>query len=60
MKADRKWVERNLGFDPIAQPAPAATFAFEPARAKAATVEDFQREIIDFDSEKFFILSQIR
>ena len=50
MRADRKWVERNLGFDPIATPAPPTTYAFTPA-AKAATVEDFQREIIDFDSE---------
>jgi len=50
MKADRKWVERNLGFDPIAKPPPPATFAFAPA-ASAAKVEDFQREIIDFDSD---------
>jgi hypothetical protein len=50
MRADRKWVERNLGFDPIAKPPPLATFAFRPA-AEAATSEDFQREIIDFDSE---------
>ena len=50
MRADRKWVERNLGFDPIATPAPPTTYAFTPA-AKTATVEDFQREIIDFDSE---------
>ena len=50
MNVDRKWVERNLGFDPIATPPPPATFAFEPA-ATAATIEDFQREIIDFDSE---------
>src|ERR1700745_93003 len=50
MSADRKWVERNLGFDPIATPPPDATFT--PARAaKAATPEDFEREIIDFDSE---------
>jgi hypothetical protein len=50
MRVDRKWVERNLGFDPIAKPPPPATFAFRPA-AEAATSEDFQREIIDFDSE---------
>jgi Phosphorylase superfamily len=50
MRADRKWVERNLGFDPIAKPPPLATFAFKPA-AEAVTSEDFQREIIDFDSE---------
>ena len=44
MRADRKWVERTLGFDPIAKPPPLATFAFRPA-AEAATSEDFQREI---------------
>jgi nucleoside phosphorylase len=51
MRADRKWVERNLGFDPIAKPPPATTFAFRRAAAPAPQVEDFQREIIDFDSE---------
>jgi hypothetical protein len=50
MRADRKWVERNLGFDPIAKPPPPATFAFKPA-AEAATSENLQREIIEFDSE---------
>jgi hypothetical protein len=50
MRVDRKWVQRNLGFDPIATPPPDATFASSRA-AKAATPEDFQREIIDFDSE---------
>ncbi|HKW52709.1 MAG TPA: hypothetical protein VJO12_03395 [Stellaceae bacterium] len=51
MRADRKWVERNLGFDPIAKPPPPTTFAFKRAAAPAPEVEDFQREIIDFDSE---------
>lgn len=50
MRADRKWVERNLGFDPITTPPPAATFATARA-ARAQTPEDFQREIIDFDSQ---------
>jgi nucleoside phosphorylase len=50
MKVDRKWVERNLGYDPIAQPPPLTTFAFARA-AKVEKTEDFQREIIDFDSE---------
>ena len=31
MMIDRRWVERNLGFDPIATPAPASTFAFAAA-----------------------------
>ncbi len=50
MRADRKWVERNLGCDPIATPPPGNTFAFAPA-ATTSKPEDFQREIIDFDSE---------
>jgi hypothetical protein len=51
MTINRKWAERNLGFDPIATPAPAATFAFAAAAKPSSSVEDFQREIIDFDSE---------
>ena len=47
---DRRWVERNLGFDPIARPAPASTYSFTAA-ARPSSVEDLQREIIDFDSE---------
>jgi hypothetical protein len=50
MIVDRRWVERNLGFDPVATPAPASTFAFAAA-ARSSSPEDLQREIIDFDSE---------
>ncbi len=50
MIVDRGWVERNLGFDPIARPAPSSTFAFAPAEKSPRSV-DVQREIIDFDSE---------
>ena len=50
MRADRDWVKRNLGFDPIETPPPAATFARAEA-VEPAKPEDFQREIIDFDSE---------
>ena len=50
MTADRAWVKRNLGFDPVARPAPQTTFAFTQA-AKTRAPEDLQREIIDFDSE---------
>jgi len=49
--ASRAWVERNLGFDPVATPAPRKSFATVAAAKKAATPQDFQREIIDFDSE---------
>jgi purine-nucleoside phosphorylase len=48
---DRAWAERNLGFDPIGTPAPALTFAFSPAAKPSASIEDYEREIIDFDSE---------
>src|ERR1700683_876129 len=51
MIANRAWVQRNLGFDPISWPAPAATFSFSKAAAPRSTPEDLQREIIDFDSE---------
>jgi nucleoside phosphorylase len=50
MMIDRGWVKRNLGFDPIATPAPASTFSFARAE-RTSNVEDLQREIIDFDSE---------
>jgi nucleoside phosphorylase len=51
MLADRAWVKRNLGFDPIAKPAPQESFQFSAAAKPRSTPEDFQREIIDFDSE---------
>ena len=51
MAVDRKWIARNLGFDPISTPPPVTTFAFKRAATKVAKPEDFQREIIDFDSE---------
>jgi hypothetical protein len=50
MRVDSKWVERNLGFDPLAKPPPDATFAFRKA-VKTGAPEDLQREIIDFDSD---------
>ncbi len=51
MIADREWVRRNIGFDPIARPAPMSTFSFSAAARPSSTPEDLQREIIDFDSE---------
>jgi purine-nucleoside phosphorylase len=51
MQADRDWVKRNLGFDPFSEPPPSTTFATAAAASKDATPDDFQREIIDFDSE---------
>jgi hypothetical protein len=51
MTVDRAWVQRNLGFDPVAKPPPAAAFANAAAATPKAKPEDIQREIIDFDSE---------
>ena len=50
MLADRKWVERNLGIDPIEEPTPLSTFYYVNG-AGSKQPEDIQREIIDFDSE---------
>lgn len=50
MIVDRKWIERNLGFDPLATSLPAKAFAFSKA-AHTSAPEDLQREIIEFDSE---------
>lgn len=49
--ADRAWIRRNLGFDPRSEPLPGAAFAHRAAAAAAAEPEDFQREIIEFDSQ---------
>ena len=51
MIANRAWVQRNLGFDPITTPAPASTYTFSKASLPASDPEDLQREMIDFDSE---------
>lgn len=51
MIADRDWMRRNIGFDPVARPAPLSTFSFTAAARPNSTPEDLQREIIDFDSE---------
>jgi hypothetical protein len=51
MIADREWVRRNISFDPVARPAPVSTFSLTEAAGLGSTVEDLQREIINFDSE---------
>jgi hypothetical protein len=51
MIADRAWIARNPGFNPALTSVPDSTFTFKRAVKPAATSEDFQREIIDFDSE---------
>src|SRR5215831_7554358 len=51
MVVDRKWVKRNIGFDPIAEHPPANSFAVAAAAAKSPAPEDLEREIIEFDSQ---------
>jgi purine-nucleoside phosphorylase len=51
MIVDRKWVERNIGFDPLKTPAPAAIYANKAAAGPTASLDEIQRDIIDFDSE---------
>ena len=51
MTVDRAWAERNLGYDPISRKPPPETFAFKKAAASSAKPEDYQREMIDFDSQ---------
>jgi hypothetical protein len=50
MSVGNLWVKRNLGFDPLVKPRPAAAFANETAATRQARPDDIQREIIDFDS----------
>lgn len=50
MTVDLKWFERNVGFNPLTTPTPAAAWANARAERTRAP-EDLQREIIDFDSE---------
>jgi hypothetical protein len=50
MTVNRKWMLRNLGYDPSTTSVPATSFAFAPA-AQPRSDQDIQREIIDFDSE---------
>ena len=51
MIADTNWVLRNIGFDPVARPAPPSTFSFRAAARPSSTPEHLKREMIDFDSE---------
>ena len=51
MVVDRAWVERNVGVDPTTVPIPPSAFAVRAAARPDASLDDLQREIIDFDSE---------
>ena len=51
MIVDRAWVERNIGVDPTTVPIPPSAFAVRAAARPDASLDDIQREIIDFNSE---------
>ena len=51
MTVDRAWIARNIGVDPTSIPIPPAAFARRVAASPNASLDDLQREIIDFDSE---------
>ena len=51
MIVDRPWIERNIGVDPTKVSIPASAFALRAAAGRNASLDDIQRDIIDFDSE---------
>jgi phosphorylase superfamily protein len=48
---DRAWVQRNIGVDLAAISIPPSAHAVRAASTPGATLDDIQRDIIDFDSE---------
>jgi hypothetical protein len=48
---NRAWIERNIGVDPTSIPIPTSAFARRAAASPNASLDEVQREIIDFDSE---------
>ena len=40
MLADRAWIQRNLGFDPISTPAPVSTFANAKAAEPTSSLDE--------------------
>jgi nucleoside phosphorylase len=48
---DRAWIERNVGVDLTTVSIPPSAFAVRAAAARDASLDDIQRDIIDFDSE---------
>jgi nucleoside phosphorylase len=48
---DRAWIARNIGVDPTSLPIPASAFARRAAASSNATLDELQREVIDFDSQ---------
>jgi hypothetical protein len=48
---DRAWIARNIGVDPATVSIPKSAFAARAAATRDASLDDIQRDIIDFDSE---------
>jgi len=48
---DRAWIVRNIGVDPTSIPIPSSAFARRAAASPNASLDELQREIIDFDSQ---------
>jgi nucleoside phosphorylase len=51
MIVDRAWIARNIGVDPATVSIPKSAFTTRAAAAPGASLDDIQRDIIDFDSE---------
>ncbi len=51
MIVDRAWIERNVGVDPTTVSVPPSAFAVRAAAQRTASLDDIQRDIIDFDSQ---------
>ncbi len=51
MIVDRAWIARNIGVDPATVSIPKSAFATRAAAARDASLDDIQRDIIDFDSD---------
>ena len=51
MIVDRAWIARNIGVDPATVSIPKSAFATRAAATRDASLDDIQRDIIDFDSE---------
>ena len=51
MIVDRAWIARNVGVDPATVSIPKLAFATRAAATRDASLDDIQRDIIDFNSE---------
>ena len=51
MIVDRAWIARNIGVDPATVSIPKSAFATRAAATRDASLDDIQRDIIDFNSD---------